>query len=238
MVRIWGTARHDEALPFEYMKKFFSHNGLTLVLLACFAASLYGHSAAGHLAYNQEQRAHGEPEIAYLEYLTDGQFIETVFENWESEFLQLAVFVIFTCHLRQKGAKQSKPFGKPHPSDEDPKKHMADRLAPWPVRKGGLALLLYEHSLGLSMFLLFILSFMLHAVGGTMDYNEEQLQHGEAPVSILEYLGEARFWFESLQNWQSEFLAVAVMVVFSIFLRQHASPESKPVHVPHSHTGD
>ena len=119
----------------------------------------------------------------------------------------------------------------------DPRGAKNEREAPWPVRKGGLALRFYEHSLSLAFFLLFLLSFVLHAVGGAESYNEERAAHGQAALTVLEYASSSRFWFESLQNWQSEFLAIWAMVVFSIFLRERGSPESKPVDAPHSQTG-
>ena len=157
-------------------------------------------------------------------------------ENWESEFLQMFAFVVLTAFLYQKGSAESKSLDEPEEVDRDPRESKKD--APWPVRKGGLVLKLYECSLSLAFLLLFLMSFILHAVGGAKEYNETLREHGSAEVvSTLGYIGTSRFWFESFQNWQSEFLAVGAMVVLSIFLRQKDSPESKPVDSPNSKTG-
>ena len=145
-------------------------------------------------------------------------------------------------HLRwltisfQKGSAESKQLTR-RAGDRDPFKSKNKKNAPWPVRRGGFILKIYQHSLSLAFLLLFLTSFALHAVGGAGEYSQEQLAHHQAPVSTLAYLATSRFWFESFQNWQSEFLAVAAMVILSIFLRQKGSPESKPVDAPHSQTG-
>jgi hypothetical protein len=147
--------------------------------------------------------------------------------------------VILTAFLFQKGASESKDPEKDHePVDEDPRLHRDDPDAPGPVKRGGPGLKLYENSLSLALALLFVASLALHAVLGRQEYSAEQVQHGEAAVGVLGYVGSAQFWFESFQNWQSEFLAVAVLTVLSIWLRQRSSPESKPVAKPHSETGN
>ncbi len=149
----------------------------------------------------------------------------------------MAAYVVFTISLRQKGSAESKKLEGRQKVDADPRLVKDKKNASWPVRRGGFVLTLYEHSLGIAFGLLFLLSFVAHALGGAADYSQEQLLHGGAPVSMLEYLVTSRFWFESFQNWQSEFLAILSMVVLSIFLRQRGSPESKPVDAPHSQTG-
>jgi hypothetical protein len=184
-----------------------------------------------------DSRDHGDRPPAYGEYLTSGGFVEATFENWESEFLQMAAYVMFTVRLRQKGSAESKKLEGREEVDADPRLVRDRENAPWPVRRGGFVLTLYEHSLGIAFALLFLLSFVAHALGGAADYSKERLLHGGTPVSMLQYLGTSRFWFESFQNWQSEFLAVGSIVVLSIFLRQRGSPESKPVAAPHSQTG-
>ena len=147
-------------------------------------------------------------------------------------------FVVLTACLFQKGSAESKKLDEEEPVDRDPRKSHHKKDAPWPVRQGGLILKLYEHSLSLAFLLLFLMAFTLHAIGGAEEYNQSQREHGSSEmVSTLEYMGTSRFWFESFQNWQSEFLAVGAMVVLSIFLRQRGSPESKPVDNPHSETG-
>jgi hypothetical protein len=216
--------------------RFWRNNGLSVVLLAMFLVTLMGQSVAGHREYNNDQREHRQPTVSYGSYLASSQFLEATMENWESEFLQMATYVVLTAILFQKGSAESKDPDKQEPTDRrpDPKRPGA----PGPVRRGGLALALYRNSLSLTFGLLFLISMVLHAVGGAGEYNEEQITHGQGEhVTVLQYLGTARFWFESLQNWQSEFLAIAAMVVLSIFLRQQGSPESKPVDAAHSDTG-
>ena len=164
-------------------------------------------------------------------------FAEATMENWESEFLQMGVFVLFTVFLYQRGSAESKDPDKREEVDRDPRKVRDKKNAPWPVRRGGWVLRVYEHSLSLAFFGLFLISFFLHAVSGRLEYNEEQILHAAAPVSLAGYFASSRFWFESFQNWQSEFLAIGCMVMFSIYLRQKGSPESKPVDAAYSETG-
>jgi hypothetical protein len=219
------------------MRRLFRENGLSIVLLSAFVVFWVGQSVAGHREYNEEQRQHGQPVTGYGSYLRSAHFWEATSENWESEFLQIFSYVFLTAFLFQKGSAESKKLDEPEPVDRDPRRHKPKANAPWPVRRGGLVLTLYEHSLSLAFLLLFVVSISLHAASGAGDYNEEQAAHGQAPVSVLRYAATSRFWFESFQNWQSEFLAIALVVLFSIFLRQRGSPESKPVDSPHSETG-
>ncbi len=221
------------------MKRFFHNNGLSLVLFVLFFFTfLFGQSLMGHQEHNDDLQEHGRPTIGYVEYLGTSHFLEATMENWESEFLQMFFFVILTVFLYQKGSAESKDPNKKEEVDRDPRKSKNKKDAPWPVRKGGFVLSLYEHSLSLAFLLLFLGAFFLHAVGGAGAYNEEQKEHGRAEqVTTMEYMTTSRFWFESLQNWQSEFLAVGSMVVLTIFLRERGSKESKPVDSPHSETG-
>ncbi len=212
-------------------------NCLSIALFAVFVLTLVGQSIAGQREYLEQQQEHGQPRIGYADYLSTGHFIEAVFENWESEFLQMAAFVLFTIFLRQKGSAESKKLEEEEKVDADPKKTRRKKNAPWPVRQGGLALTLYENSLSIALFLLFLLSFALHAIGGASEYNEEQQVHGGHALTVVEYVSTSRFWFESFQNWQSEFMSVGALVVLSIFLRQKGSPQSKPVDSPHGETG-
>jgi len=226
------------------MSKTLRNNSLSLVAGGLFLLSLVGQVVAGHAQYNDDQREHGQPQAGYVAYLRSPHFFEATFENWESEFLQMAVFIFLTAFLIQKGSAESrkpeeeKQRGQVEPVEEDPAKHRKDPDAPWPVRRGGWVAKLYASSLSLALFLLFLASFAAHVVSGARHYSQEQLQHGGQAVGALEYLGTARLWFESFQNWQSEFLSVLAIVVLSIFLRQRGSPESKPVHVPHEQTGN
>lgn len=219
------------------MRRWLRNNGLSLVLGLLFVVCVAGQSIAGWLAHNEEETLHGSPEITYAEYLASGDFHESLAENWESEFLQMAMFVLLTVFLFQKGSSESKdPENSEEVEEEASGKRDAD--APWPVRRGGLALWLYSHSLSLALFALFVVAFVLHIVGGWEAYCDDLAEHGASPVSMLRYATSARFWFESLENWQSEFLAIFTMVVLSIFLREKGSPQSKPVAAPHHATGD
>jgi hypothetical protein len=220
------------------MKRFFRQNGLSIAWLALFVVFLAGETVSGHLVYNEDQREHHEPEVRYSGYLRTSHFLEATMENWESEFLQMFCFVVLTSLLVQRGSAESKKPGGKEAVDRDPRRSRRTRDVPDPVRRGGLWLAVYQHSLSLALFLLFAMSFLLHAVGGAAEYNQDQLDHNVSiHLSPLQYMTTSRFWFESFQNWQSEFLAVAAMVLLSIWLRQKGSPESKPVAAPHAQTG-
>ena len=220
------------------MRKILRENGLSIVLGLLMVLSLAGQAVSGMFAYNEDQQQHGQPAVQFTGYLATSHFLEAVMENWESEFLQMFAFVMLTAFLFQKGSAESKDPDEPEPVDRDPRKSRNKKNAPWPVRKGGPILTLYEYSLSLAFLLLFVMAFTLHAVGGAEEYNQSQREHGDSQqITTIEYMGTPRFWFESFQNWQSEFLAVGAMVVLSIFLRQRGSPESKPVDTPHSETG-
>jgi hypothetical protein len=149
----------------------------------------------------------------------------------------MGMYVVLTAYLFQRGSSESKPIDGHAPQDEDPRDADLRTPVPWPVRKGGLTLKLYENSLAIFFFVLFFLSIWAHAMGGARDYSEEQLTHGESAVTTWQYVQTSRFWFESFQNWQSEFLAVACIVGASVYLRQRGSAESKPVAEPHRATG-
>lgn len=220
------------------VRRFLFENGLVLAAAALFLFSFTGQILAGHSVHNEEQRDHGQAEIGLAEYLRTGAFVEATAENWESEFLQMAVFVILTVFLYQRGSSESKTIDVPEAVDQRPEEARGDPDAPAPVRHGGLALALYKHSLSMALFALFVVSFLAHAAGGKSAYNEEQQQHGGASVSLLGYLATSQFWFESFQNWQSEFLSVGVLVLLSIWLREQGSPQSKPVAAPHANTGE
>ncbi|HEX5759473.1 MAG TPA: DUF6766 family protein [Thermoanaerobaculia bacterium] len=220
------------------MSKVWRENGLSLVLLALFVLSFAGQIGAGQRAHNEEQRQHGDPAVGVGEYLRSGHFLEATAENWESEFLQMFAYVLLTAWLYQKGSSESRKLDAENKQDRDPREHRRRPRAPWPVRKGGeVVLWLYEHSLALAFLLLFLFSMAWHARGGLIHHNEEQLAHGQPPIELADYVGGAQFWFESFQNWQSEFLSLVTMVVLSIWLRQRYSPESKPVDAPHDETG-
>ena len=219
------------------MRRFLRDNGLAVVMFGMFFVFLFAQSLSGHAEHNSNLKDHQEPEVTYGQYILSGHFFEAVFENWESEFLQMSFYVVLTIFLFQRGSSESKPLDQEDPVDADPRTQRDRPGAPWPVRRGRLALKIYENSLSLALALIFVLSFVLHAASGAREFSHEQERHGGEAVSFLGYLTTSRFWFESFQNWQSEFLAVGTLVVLSVFLRQRGSPESKPVAAPHRETG-
>jgi len=221
------------------MRKVFRNNGLSIVLFGLFIFTMVGQTLTGFRQYNEGQRDHHQPTIGMGEYLKSGHFWEATAENWESEFLQMAMFVVLTAFLYQKGSAESKdPDEESDPVDEDPKGRRNDPTAPWPVRRGGWVLALYSNSLSIVFALLFLASFVVHGVKGTEEYNDDQREHGQPAVTVSQYMTSSRFWFESFQNWQSEFLSLWAMVVFTIYLRQKGSPESKPVAASHDENED
>jgi Domain of unknown function (DUF6766) len=217
--------------------RFVRDQGLAITMFAVFAVTLVGLALTGWNNYNAEQIEHSIATVSLAEYLTTPSFGEAIFENWESEFLQMGAYVLLTAFLFSRGSSESKDPDGDAPQDADPRAANTRKRVPWPVRQGGIVLVLYEHSLTLALFGIFAASFVLHAVTGAGEYSEELLTHGGQAVSPLEYVATARFWFESFQNWQSEFLAVGALIVLSIVLRERGSPESKPVAASHGTTG-
>lgn len=212
------------------MSRFLKNNSLSLVLGALFLLALTGQAVSGWLTYNDEQRQHAQQVANFADYLSNSHFLGAVFENWESEFLQMALFVGLTVFLRQKGSPESKPIDGKVAVDEV----KITSRSPAAARRGGWMLRFYQNSLTLALMALFVLSMYGHLLAGAGEYNAEQLEHGGEVVTTAEYLVTPRFWFESFQNWQSEFLSIAVLVVFAVYLRQKGSPESKPVGAAHS----
>jgi hypothetical protein len=219
-----------------HMKKqtFFFRNSLGIVFTLLFVITLVAQALTGWKEHNQELVDEYGTELSFTSYLTTGHAISSTFENFQSEFLQMALYVVLTVGLRQKGSAESKSLTEEEDVDREPK---ASPDAPWPVRKGGIWLKLYSHSLSIVFFTLFFISWGLHFYGSWVDSNVEQQLKGKPIESVMEYAAQPRFWFETFQNWQSEFLSVLSIVVLTIFLRQKGSPESKPVDAPHSETG-
>ncbi|HEU5315516.1 MAG TPA: DUF6766 family protein [Chloroflexota bacterium] len=221
------------------MRRFARNNGLSLVTFAFFLLFLIGQGVMGWLVYREDQQEHGETAPGYIAYLVSPHFVEATSENWESEFLQMGMFVLFTVWLHQKGSAESKRIGKEEEVDRDPDTGDVPRdRMPAPVRIGGVAETLYSHSLSIALLTLFAFSFAAHVWSGAILHSREELAHGGEAVSALGYLKTSRLWFESFQNWQSEFLAVFALSVLGIWLREKGSPESKPVDAPHDQTSD
>ncbi|TIM31799.1 MAG: hypothetical protein E5Y63_05050 [Mesorhizobium sp.] len=211
------------------MKSLFRDNGLTIALVAMFLFSAIGMIWSGHRAYNEELQNHGSASIGLLSYLASGDFLSALFENWESEFLQMSAYVMLTAMLFQRGSAESR--------DPDDPNRPEDELPTATRRRNPILSWLYSYSLGLALALLFIISFALHWWASLAAANEEALRHGGEVQSLGDYLLDAQLWFESFQNWQSEFMSTAVLVLLSIFLRHKGSPESKPAGASNSETG-
>jgi hypothetical protein len=219
--------------------RWLRDNSLSLFFLALFLAALLGQSYAGHLEYNEELLSHDDPTISWLRYVVSSSFGAAVMENWQSEFLQFSFFIAATVWLLQKGSNESKQLDDTGlETDEQQRvgKHAA-RTSPGWARVKDWRYKLYSNSLLIVMTALFFGSWFAQSVTNWTEFNSDQLDHQEPTVSWLTYIGSPNFWEKTLQNWQSEFLAVGTMAVFTIYLRQRGSPESKPVGAPHDETG-
>jgi hypothetical protein len=219
--------------------RFVRDNSLSIFFLAIFLASLAGQAIAGHGEFNHDQLLHHGDPISLGRYLTTSQFAADVAENWQSEYLQFTLYIVGTVWLLQRGSPESKPLDQAgRESDEDQRvgPHAGPRSPRW-ARTGGLRTALYENSLLIVMTALWLGSWLAQSIAGASGYNADQLDHQAATVSWLGYLGSSDFWSRTLQNWQSEFLAVGSMAILSVYLRQRGSPESKPVGAPHDATG-
>jgi hypothetical protein len=221
------------------MRAALRDNGLSLFFAAIFLAALAGQAFTGQDAYNHAQLAHNGDPISLGRYVTSSNYWADVLENWQSEYLQFTLYVVATVWLFQRGSPESKALDKGGTeSDEDQRvgEHAVERSPRW-ARVGGLRTAIYSNSLLLVMGTIWLLSWLGQSVAGRIGYNADQLDHLEAPVSWPTYLTTSDFWDRTLQNWQSEFLAVGSMAVLAIYLRQRGSPESKPVGAPHESTG-
>ncbi|MDH6463624.1 hypothetical protein M2302_003819 [Micromonospora sp. A200] len=221
------------------MRKFLRDNSLGVVFGLMFLVTLVGQAFAGHADFNQQQLSEGLQQVSFGRYVTSASFAVDVTENWQSEYLQFFLYIFLTVWLLQKGSPESKELDKAgRESDEDQMvgPHATGTSPAW-ARAGGLRQALFSHSLGLVMGAIFVLSWLAQSVSGVAAYNEEQLGNLQDPVSWGQYLLQPDFWNRTLQNWQSELLAVTSMVVLSIYLRQRGSSQSKPVGAAHTATG-
>jgi hypothetical protein len=215
-------------------ESFFRRNGLSIVVTLMMLAAWGGQAVTGYAAHNEELVEHGRSTLGMAGYLVSGDFWSATFENWESEFLQMGVYVLLTVWLRQKGSAESRPMSE----SEEEQQVTPLELQPRAWRKGGALRWLYANSLSIAFLALFLVSFSGHLAGSWRKAIETAVMHHQTAPTLLEYAGDPSFWFESFQNWQSEFLAVLSLVVLSIFLRQKDSPQSKAVDAPHGQTGD
>jgi hypothetical protein len=218
------------------MRRWLWFNGLALTMFAAFIVFLVLQAVFGWQVRNEDLVQAGQAPDAFWHYLGTGHFGEAVFENWESEFLQMGSYVLLTSYLVQRGSAESKPVDQVDRKGDFPEQ--STNQSPRWSRRHDLRQVIYRNSLSAVMLAFFVLSLLAHVLGGTAEYNEQQaLEQGAPPISVAQFIATPDFWFQSMQNWQSEFLAVGSLVVLSIFLRQHGSPESKPVTAPHRHTG-
>jgi hypothetical protein len=220
------------------MRRFLRENSLFVFFWAIFLLALAGQSVAGFFDFNDQQVADGAAPVSWLGYVTSSDFGADVAENWQSEYLQFALYIVATVFLLQRGSPESKDLGdEGRESDKDQRVGRHARPdSPASARSSGRWLWWYSNSLGLTMALLFLGSWSAQAVAGYAAYNAQQLRAFQDPLGFWEYLAAPDFWNRTLQNWQSEFLAILSMAVLSIYLRQRGSPESKPVGAAHSAT--
>ncbi len=221
------------------MKRFLRENGLGLAFGTLFLVTLVVQALVGHADFNADQASHHGDPIGLWRYVTSSSFGVDVLENWQSEYLQFTLYIVGTVWLLQKGSPESKELGKAGGESDEEQRLGAHTTADSPrwARAGGLKTLIYSNSLLLVMGSIFLLSWLGQSITGRVAYNAEQLDHQEAAVTWLQYVATPDFWNRTLQNWQSEFLAIGSMAVLAIYLRQRGSPESKPVGAPHSATG-
>jgi hypothetical protein len=221
------------------MRRFLFENGLTLFFLAILLLALAGQSVAGLAEFNNQQTAAGLETLSYGQYLLSSDFAVDVAENWQSEFLQFTLYIFATVWLVQRGSSESKELDKVgRESDEDQQvgAHAQPDSPAW-AKVRGWKLGLYSRSLGLTMATIFVVSWLAQSIAGRSAFNGQQLSQRQDPVTWFGYISSADFWSRTLQNWQSEFLAVASMAIFAVYLRQRGSSESKPVGAAHDSTG-
>ncbi|MEU2588060.1 DUF6766 family protein [Streptomyces avermitilis] len=221
------------------MRQFVRDNALTLAFGTAFLLALTGQALVGHAEFNQSLVVDELAPVSFGAYLASSDFAVDVTENWQSEYLQFFLYIFGTVWLLQRGSPESKEMHRAGPeSDKDQRigRHAAADSPAW-ARAGGWRQLVFSRSLGLVMASIFLLSWLAQSIAGTAAYNEQRLRQLQAPIGWGSYLHSADFWSRTLQNWQSEFLAVASMAILSVYLRQRGSPESKPVGAPHHATG-
>jgi hypothetical protein len=219
--------------------RFLKHNGLSVVFLGLFLAAVIGQAIAGHADFNEGQDRHGDPRMSLGRYVLSSEFGVAVMENWQSEYLQFTLFVLLTVWLLQRGSPESKELDKAGLESDQSQKvgPYAQQNSPRWAKVSGIRRTIYENSLLLVMGTIWLGTWFAQSVTGVAQYNTERLDHQQDPVTWSAYLARPDFWERTLQNWQSEFLAVGSMAILAVYLRQRGSPESKPVGAPHEATG-
>jgi hypothetical protein len=221
------------------MRTFVRHNSLSIVFLALFLAALILQAFAGHADFNEDQLRHHNPTMSLGRYVISSEFGVAVLENWQSEYLQFTLFILATVWLLQRGSpesKQLKKAGRESDKDQLVGEHARADSPRW-AKVADVRRTLYENSLLVVMAAIWLGSWFAQSITGVNEYNAERLDHHQLPVSWWDYLSRPDFWEKTLQNWQSEFLAVGSMAILAVYLRQRGSPESKPVGAPHHATG-
>jgi hypothetical protein len=220
------------------MKKFVRENSLSLFFGVILLGALVGQSFAGQRVYNADAAEHGEKTISWAHYLVTPEFGGDLLENWQSEFLQFSLYIMATVWFLQRGSNESKALDDAGLETDEQQRvgEHAQRNSPAWAKVGGMRRWVYSHSLFLVMTTIFLLSWLGQSLNGWRAFNNAQDEHKSAHIGYVDYLVDADFWNRTLQNWQSEFLAVGAMAVFTIYLRQRGSPESKPVGAPHGET--
>ena len=214
-------------------------NSLSIVFGVLFVAALAGQSVAGYLEYNEQQLAHAQPTLTYTAYLFSSDFGQSVLENWQSEYLQFALFIVATVWLVQRGSPDSKEVER-RGRESDAEQRVgtfADEHSPLAARVGGVRLRIYQHSLFLVMISIFFASWIVQSLDGWSAHNQDLAEHRLPPVGWLGYVGSATFWESTLQNWQSEFLVIGSVAVFAVYLRERGAAGSKPVGAGEDETG-
>jgi len=217
------------------MLRSVRNNALSILFFALFVLAIIGQSIAGFFENNERLVQHAQAPVGFLEFITSSEFVVDVAENWQSEFLQFFLFIAATIWLVQRGSPESKKPGDEGPgTDKDQKVgRYAEPDSPEWAKSRGLPQVIFSNSLLLLMGTIFVLSWLAQSLAGVVVFNSDSAEHGQAAISWAEYVVTSDFWSRTLQNWQSEFLAVGAMIAFSIFLRQRGSSESKPVGEPH-----
>jgi hypothetical protein len=220
------------------MKRFLRESSLSLFFATIFLVTLVGQSFAGQHAFNAEQVEHGADAVSWFMYVASVDYWCDVMENWQSEFLQFTAFLAATVWLVQKGSSESKKIGDEGLESDERQRvgRYAGADSPLWARVGGLRTTIYANSLVIVMGTIFLATWLAQSLNNWLEFNAERREHDESTISWARYLIDPDFWARTLQNWQSEFLAVGTMAVFTVYLRQRGSPESKRVGAPHDET--